>query len=175
MDNKISFITLFKKVLFLTSMSRPAISVITVLFLIIIVSCDRNRLYDESLAVSDQAWHMDSALVYSVEVEDTLLPHKFYINIRHNQEYRYSNIFLFIDTRFPNGNTTRDTIECLLADKQGNWFGKGPGKIKDNSILIHEGIRFPRKGEYKFRIIHGMRETKLEGIEDIGIRFEKMN
>ncbi|MBM3436813.1 MAG: gliding motility lipoprotein GldH, partial [Bacteroidetes bacterium] len=33
---------------------------------------------------------------------------------------------------------------------------------------------FPVKGKYVFRIEQGMREFELQGIEDIGIRIEKM-
>lgn len=175
MDNKFIFPALFKKVLFLTGMSKSSIFFLLLIAVLTFLACDRDRIYDESLQVPAEGWHMDSALLYDFYVEDTLIPYKFFINIRHNTDYRYSNIFLFVDTRFPNGNITRDTIEFLLADRQGEWYGNGVGKIRDNSILIHEGIRFPRKGEYTFRIVHGMRKKELQGVEDIGIRFERMN
>ncbi|MBU2649820.1 MAG: gliding motility lipoprotein GldH [Bacteroidetes bacterium] len=155
-------------------MSRYIVYIILPVLFLFFISCDRGRLYDRSFSVADQIWHMDSAMVFSVEVDDSLSLYRFYLNIRHNTDYPFSNIFLFLDTRFPNGNTARDTLECILADKQGRWYGTGGGRIRDNQILIREGLKFPRNGEYLFKITQGMRETGLEGMEDVGIRIEKM-
>ena len=98
----------------------------------------------------------------------------FYINIRHTTEYKFRNIFLFVDTFFPDGSQSRDTVEIMLADPKGKWFGKGIGSIRSNQVLLKRGFSFPLKGHYKFRIEQGMRVPELMGIKDVGIRIEKM-
>jgi len=173
-NNKFPFRYLSMKVVIFTRMSRYFVYIILPALFLLFISCDRGRLYDRSFPVADQVWHMDSAMVFHVDVDDSLSLYRFFLNIRHNTDYPFSNIFLFLDTRFPNGNTARDTLECILADKQGRWYGTGSGRIRDNQILIREGLRFPRNGEYLFKLTQGMRETGLEGMEDVGIRIEKM-
>jgi gliding motility-associated lipoprotein GldH len=68
---------------------------------------------------------------------------------------------------------SRDTIECMLAAKNGKWLGKGSGRYRDNRIWIRDNIRFPRKGEYTLRLNQAMREDVLVGISEAGIRLEK--
>ena len=143
------------------------------LFLAMLVSCDQARVYDSSITIVNQSWNKDSLVTVHFTIEDTISLHRFYINIRHNTDYPYSNIYFFMNGKFPDGNVTRDTIECLLADPKGKWTGKGSGKIRDNRILLREHLRFPASGEYTISIEQAMRDINLKGVEDIGIRLEK--
>lgn len=81
---------------------------------------------------------------------------------------------MFIDTHFPQGIHTQDTIELILADNTGKWYGKGFGKIKEYQVLIRKAVTFPVTGIYNIGIVQGMRDKNLQGIEDVGIRIEKM-
>lgn len=137
------------------------------------MSCDPGRIYDESLSIDGEDWHRDSVCHFEVNINDSLILSDFYISIRNNTNYPYSNLYLFFTTEFPNGHTTTDTIECILADNSGRWLGNGSGAIKDNLIMLQRALRFPITGVYHFRIEQGMRHESLPGIEDIGIRIEE--
>jgi len=143
------------------------------ILIITLASCDPGRLYDHAYAVEDAEWHRDSVFHFAVAVEDSLVASDFYISLRNNTDYPYRNIYLFVTTVFPNGHSTKDTIECILADRKGKWIGTGSGKIKDNLIMLQQSLRFPLCGEYHFYLEQAMRNEKLPGIEDIGIRIEK--
>jgi gliding motility-associated lipoprotein GldH len=145
----------------------------TILLVWFLYSCGKERIYDQSISIQDQSWQQDSILRFIVTIDDTIILHKFYLNIRHNTDYSYSNIYFFFNSTLPNGNKTRDTIECILANPMGKWLGKGFGKIRDNRILLNSGLRFPMKGIYLFEIGQAMRTERLKGVEDIGIRIEK--
>ncbi|MBR4137693.1 MAG: gliding motility lipoprotein GldH, partial [Bacteroidales bacterium] len=106
-------------------------------------------------------------------VNDTLTDYAFYLNIRHLENYRYSNLYVFMHTTFPNGNVTHDTIECILAMPDGRWMGKGSGTMRSANVLLNPALRFPLSGEYHFEIEQAMREKELRGITDIGLCFEK--
>jgi len=136
-------------------------------------ACDKKRFFDETTKIPVNGWHKDSAAVFNVKITDTLQFYKFLINLRHNDNYRYSNFYLFLNTRLPDGLRTRDTIEMTIADFTGKWLGKGFGTLRDNQILIRENLRFPRKGTYHFTIEQAMREEVLKGIENVGIRVER--
>ena len=86
--------------------------------------------------------------------------------------YAYRNLYLFLTTRLPNNNRTRDTLELILADPQGNWLGKGFGALHDNQILVRRNLSFPLAGRYTFSLQQAMRQDVLEGVADVGIRIE---
>jgi gliding motility-associated lipoprotein GldH len=146
---------------------------IVAILIMAISGCDADRIYDVTYSIEEDGWNNDSVFHYEVEITDSIGLNNFFINIRNNTDYPYSNIYLFVSTVFPSGHTTRDTIECILADRNGMWLGSGSGKIKDNQIMLQQALRFPATGTYHFYLEQGMRKKHLKGIEDIGIRIEK--
>ena len=144
-----------------------------ILLSFMVVSCGKAPLFDNNLPIKDSIWKADDNALFEVNVTDTTKNYKFYINIRHTVAYRYSNLYVFMNTRLPNGNITRDTLECMLATPEGKWLGKGFGELKDNQILLNSALRFPLKGKYIFELEQGMRVKELNDISDIGIRIER--
>ena len=146
------------------------------LIVTILSSCvNKNVIFDESVVISNAAWNNQDFPYFDVNVEDTTSAYNFYLNIRHLENYRYSNFYMFLHTTFPDGNQTHDTIELVLSYPDGRWIGKGSGSMRDNNILLNNNLHFPEKGNYRFEIEQAMRESVLEGITDVGIRFEINN
>jgi gliding motility-associated lipoprotein GldH len=110
---------------------------------------------------------------FDVEIKDVQSTYNYYINIRNNGDYPFSNLYLFLQTTFPDGKMARDTIECMLADYNGKWLGSGITSVKFNRLLFQKGVRFPQKGKYVFELEQAMRVKDLKGISDIGIKLEK--
>jgi gliding motility-associated lipoprotein GldH len=144
------------------------------LIAVLFQSCDRNRIYEHNVQISDQLWDSTEKVVCEVDVKDTLSPTTFYINVRHADGYPYSNLYMFIRTDFPNGKKALDTLECILADESGKWLGKGLGDIYDCQIPFKRRVRFPMSGKYIFTLQQAMRVDKLPLILDVGLRIEKM-
>lgn len=140
---------------------------------IVFSSCNMNSIYDEQVAIEECKWYKDEMARFDLVINDTIQLYNFYLNIRNNTDYRYSNLYVFLKTEFPNNNISRDTIECLLANVEGKWLGKGWGKVKENEFLLSSNMRFPLKGKYEFVIQHAMRTDTLNGIQNIGIRIAK--
>ena len=138
-----------------------------------LVSCEQGVVYNEYRSIEGSNWHRDSVFQYEVVVDDSLSLYNLFINIRNNTEYPYSNIYLFVTTEFPNGHQTTDTIECILADKNGRWLGSGSGSFRDNKIMLQQGLRFPLSGNYNIFLEQAMRMEILPGIEDIGFSIEE--
>ncbi len=142
-------------------------------FIIALTGCDPARVFEENKKINNNEWDQGTPLSFQVPVTDTALSYNVYINIRNAGFYRFSNLYLFINTVFPGGQLQRDTLECILAAPDGRWLGEGIGDIWDNRILFKSGVQFPQKGEYRFEIIQAMRTNPLPGIMDAGIRIEK--
>jgi len=151
----------------------------SVLFLLLfftaayLTGCDPRRIYEKNEKIPSYNWEQNNALSFLVDITDTAAYHTIYLNVRNAGYYRFSNLFLFINTRLPQGQIQRDTAECILASPDGKWLGDGLGDIYDNRILFKEHVRFPQTGEYRFDLIQAMRVNPLPGIMDAGIRIEK--
>lgn len=140
-----------------------------IVLILLLGACRSNGLYDQSMRI-DGRWWKNQAEQFEVSVQDSLQPYDFYLNVRHNTSYRYSNLYLFLQTRFPNGNISRDTIEIVLANAEGKWLGKGWGDVREDHVLLRKQLRFPLKGTYVFSIWQAMRQDTLTGIQDVGIQ-----
>lgn len=143
--------------------------------MLIFSSCDPHRVYEKNIRINPEGWQEKEKVLFEVPIDDSISLCNLYINLRHTESYKFSNLYLFLDTYVPEGTYARDTVELILADKTGKWYGEGFGKIKEYQVLIRQGFVFPVKGVYKIGILQGMRETSLQGIEDVGIRIERMH
>ena len=85
----------------------------------------------------------------------------------------YNNLFVFLITQYPDGKTTSDTLECILANGKGEWLGKGAGDIFDMTIPLKKSMRFPLTGKYKFTFEQAMRTDPLPLIMDFGFEIKK--
>lgn len=147
-------------------------NLIAIVLLAAIIGCTDDSIYDAYKTFDDATWHADSIATFHVEIPDTAKPCDFYINVRNTTDYPYSNLYLFLETHFPDETMARDTIELLLARPSGEWLGTGIGHIRENEFLIRRGLFFPAEGRYGFTLQQGMRQIALKGISDIGIRIE---
>jgi len=136
-------------------------------------ACDSKRVYEQNIDIPEYIWDKENPIYFDVPITDTVSFHNVYINIRNASGYGYSNLYLFLDTKYPNNTMSRDTIECILADPFGKWLGDGSGDIWDNQILFKKNVRFRQLGTYKFRYEQAMRMPKLPMIMDVGLRIEK--
>lgn len=141
--------------------------------LLLFLTCCGVEGFDQRTVIPETKWDMENRVPFDVMVNDTVSIYTFGMSLRHMENYRYSNLYVFLHTTMPNGNITHDTIQCLLATPEGQWVGKSSGSMRDLRITLNPAMRFPMQGNYHFEIEQAMREPVLKGISDIGIFIEK--
>ena len=149
---------------------------------IIISSCNSNVAHTEFKSLNGAVWNRDNIVQFSFSEMDTLQKHHMFINVRNDDGFPYSNLFLIASLTTPKGEVLQDTLEYTMALPDGTWLGKGNGSIKENKLWYKENIVFPSQGVYNLEISHAMRKNgtvsgiiALEGITDIGIEITKTN
>ena len=145
------------------------------MFLLIVAalaSCDPHRIYEKNIKIPDGVWNRSKPVVFSVDIQDTLSACNLYINVRNTGMYPMRNLYLFVETTAPSGHSVVDTVDVLLADEKGKWYGKGLGDIWDLSRLYKKNIRFAQEGTYTFSFEQAMRTENLPFILDVGLRIE---
>ena len=146
---------------------------IAFLFCVLLLSGCTDDSFEERTVIPEAEWAQENRVAFDVNINDTISGYVFGLDFRHLENYRYSNLFVFLHPRMPNGNLTHDTIECTLATPEGRWLGKSSGSMRDLHVPLNENLRFPLKGTYHFEIEQAMREPVLKGISDIGLFIEK--
>ncbi len=141
--------------------------------LIILLGCNKFNLFQNYVTINNHAWHIDSTVQFEVSIDDTIQPYNLLIGVRNGTQYRYSNLYLFVNTIFPNKQIIKDTVEILLDDANGNWLGKKNAMLIDNQILYKKNVLFPTKGNYKFTIQQGMRAELLDEVYNMGLVINK--
>lgn len=141
---------------------------------LVFISCNDHVIVSQIQELPEEGWKTENKLTYTVDVKDITPYHNFYLNLRHADSYPYSNLFVFLTTTYPDGKTMTDTLECILANKKGEWQGDGAGDIWDNKIPLKQNLKFPQVGKYTFTFEQGMRMNPLPLIMDFGITIEKV-
>ena len=112
------------------------------------VSCDSNSVFDQYISLKKNSWSLADSLDFKVQISDTLSRNNVFINIRNNNEYQFSNLYLITHVDFPNGKKIVDTLQYEMTDKNGKFLGNGISEIKHSKLLLKENIIFPISGQY---------------------------
>lgn len=136
-----------------------------------LVSCQRGVVYQKNAENADAVWHEDSIKRFTLKIDDTLQAYNVLYTVENNDDYNYSNLFLFTKVTFPNGSIIRDTLEMVLAAPNGKWIGKGWFGTYKTTFPFRQNIRFPYQGTYTFEVLEAMRSLnkKLDGIVSFGM------
>ena len=141
--------------------------------LILLVSCDKDMVYDEYVETKG-GWRWQDAREFKVDLSDTLSLHNIYVQVRHTVEYPMSNLYMFVHVKGPNGQHRKDTVNMILAEPSGEWTGRGSGKLRELQLLYRKQTQFRIPGTYVFTLEQAMRNPELP-VTDLGIRIERIN
>jgi len=144
-----------------------------------LISCVEAPYWSDQHDFDKESWLSSELVEFEFPVENTESRYDLLINLRNNNAYPFSNIFLITQIQGPNGMQLVDTLEFEMADKQGNWLGSGITDIKESLLYLKEDFEFDEIGVYDLTIKQAVRrlgEVKpvdpLEGIVGIGITIE---
>jgi len=145
---------------------------------IFLYSCDSNRVYDEYKSIPG-TWHKDSIITFNLPEMDSVQNYNLFLNVRNNNDFAFSNLFLIAEINFPQGKVITDTLEYQMAEPGGEWLGTGFGDVKESKLWYKEDVKFNEPGQFKISIQHAMRKSgnekgieDLEGITQVGLRIE---
>ncbi|PIB38003.1 gliding motility lipoprotein GldH [Maribacter sp. 4G9] len=152
------------------------------LAIFLLASCNTTGVTSEYKSLKGAVWNKDDIIEFSFTKMDTVQEYNMFINVRNDDTFPYSNLFLITSLSTPEGEVIQDTLEYTMALPDGTWLGKGTGSLKENKLWYKENIVFPVSGVYTLEVSHAMRKNgtvqgviSLEGITDVGIEITKSN
>lgn len=138
------------------------------------ISCGESPFYEQYESIEGRYWEKEAEYFFSFDITDTSIPYDLVIEIRNNHLYPYQNLWIFSREEQPSGTVLRDTTECILADDYGKWLGKGISIFQSGHILRSQYF-FKEEGTYTISFRQGMRNDRLAGIQETGLRITKSN
>jgi len=141
----------------------------TPLFIFVILfSCsnDHNKFH----SFNEDGWEYNNTLNFKNYISDTTNMYEMSLIIRHTVDYEFQNLFLFL------GKDHKDTIEIILANKNGKWLGEGICDVREVEYVFERERVFERKGNFEIDVEQAMRYGASEKIEtlnhilDVGLR-----
>ena len=139
-----------------------------------LISCD-NTVYQNYYSFENESWNSDSLKSFDFEIMDTLATYSLSLNVRHSIDYEYQNLFVFVSSE------VNDTIELILADKNGKWKGSGISDVREFTHSLQKDRTFSKKGKYSINIEQAMRYGASEKIQnlpnilDVGLIIKKQD
>lgn len=141
--------------------------------IICISSCTDTPFYQKNTIIHNHSWNYSQTPSFPVTVEDKNAKYDLYINIRHNRNYKYSNLYVLLHEKSNNSADTAFRKEIKLAELDGKWVGNNSGELYEVDYLAKKDFSFPDTGTYIFALEQNMRDNPLKEITDVGIKIIK--
>lgn len=138
-------------------------------------SCTHIDLYEKVVPVPKHQWQSSFKPAFSFNIKDTGVPYQLYFIVRHNNRYKYNNVWVKLAAKGPTDSAQTFTLELPLANKEG-WLGSGMDDVYEHRIgfvLDPRKFGFAKAGDYTFTVEQIMREDPLLNVMDVGLRLEK--
>ena len=131
----------------------------------LLTSCRHDIVYSEFVAIPSGEWDENQLPEFAFNIADREAAYDILLYVRHTERYPYQNMWLVV-----RGNRQyMDTVEFYLADDRGRWLGDKHHGFIEMPVLLEENYHFPDTGRYYFAVQHGMRDSLLRGVTDVGI------
>lgn len=136
-------------------------------------ACDKQTVYHSFQSLPTEGWLREDTLSFDVKVTDSLTYYKLSLEVRNRNNYPYQNLPLSICyTTEDSIPSPADTIQLILADKEGTWKGDGWGGLYQTAVSAGS-VRIGKPGTYLFKVSYTLPDERLQGINDIGIKLKR--
>jgi gliding motility-associated lipoprotein GldH len=138
------------------------------------LGCTGSALYEKTFDFNENRWAQNIKPTFSVDIKDTSKTYNFVITLRTTTEYKFSNLWIFLNTTTPEGQKVREPYEIKITNPDGSWSGKKTGTIVETSIYFRNK-KMPLPGKYTFVLEQGITESLIDEVIDIGLFVEQVS
>lgn len=145
-----------------------------ILVLVLLQGCGTLDVYEKTKTFPAHEWKGSEKITCEFAIEDTVSAYHIYTVIRHEDAYRFNNIWLNVTTVAPGDTARTQLVNVTLANNEKGWLGTGMDDVFDHRVRITQQPVHLKKGTYTFTLQHAMREEPLQYVLAAGIRVEKV-
>lgn len=134
-----------------------------------LAACSTDVVYQKTETVAEEGWKYTHPFSFTYNVTDTNALHNLIFDVRVTPDYGYQNLWLYIETNWPDGSVYFDSVNCPMAYPTGEWIGNGVGDLIDTPVLLRQKFKFDQLGDVTIKIKHGMRHEVLPHVKNVGV------
>lgn len=136
---------------------------------ILLMACENNTLIHHYKPIPTEGWKKGDTICFHIDTVRQNNIYAFSVGLRSTAQYKYSNLWLIIESQFSNPEFARtDTIECLINDRKKE--NAQNGTFVHNHCYDLPPLNLQEGQTGKIIIKHYMYNDELSGLSDIGIR-----
>jgi len=151
------------------------IIVFSIISIFILESCEnRNFIFSDESVFENGTWNEADSVTFEVDVLDTMKLYNLGLIVEHSKNYPAQNIYLKINTTFPDRQYFTQRVNIDFANQAGKWFGDCSGDICEVEAFIQQGAYFNQQGKYQFTIKQFTRDVDLKNINRLQFFVEDM-
>ena len=147
------------------------IILIPLLFFVHACTTDENVVLNTFEKTDAGGWQWQQAKKFTFTVEDSSYYYILSSGLRINSGYNYSNIWLLYKMDGPL-ISQKNQFEIVLSDNTGKWLGQGQGNLISYEKPFTGRMKL-KPGQYTVEIAQNMRDEKLSGVTDVGLKVVK--
>jgi gliding motility-associated lipoprotein GldH len=133
-----------------------------------LISCENAPIFEKSYVFENKEWKQNVKPSFIVDIKDATKEYDFVLTLRTTTEYKFSNLWIYMNTQTPNKESARESFEIKITNPDGSWIGKKTGTIVENSLNFKRR-KLPLKGKYTFILEQGITDSKIDQVLDIGL------
>ncbi len=141
----------------------------------LVVSCKNVVMYRSYHHMPSAGWSKGDTLLFDLSVNDSITNdstpghYNMELLVRNRTDYRYQHLSLFVQHNFPDTTVWKtDTMRFVIADKNGQWQGKGISGLYELSKPLAEAD-LSRPHHFTLKVVSLMNDSILLGLNDIGV------
>ncbi len=154
-------------------MKQSKTALLLVILVILVTSCAEAPYYEKVYSFENNKWELNQKPTFIVDIDDTSAWYDFVLTLRTTTDYKNSNLWIFWNTKTPNGENVREPFEIKIAAPNGAWIGKNSGTIVENQIHFRQRKISPA-GKYTFVLEQGVTEPFVKNVLDVNLKVEKV-
>jgi len=126
-----------------------------------------NDVYRDFQSVKDMKWYKNDIKNFQVNIPEDG-NYDLIFAMRHSTGYPFTTIKIHVEQSTPKGKILEKDAEFPVADENGNYIGDVTGQLWDIEDVFSENT-FLEKGDYTFKISHGMNNNPVILVIDVGL------
>jgi gliding motility-associated lipoprotein GldH len=150
----------------------PIFSILTFVLIIMSACESRDFIFEGKSVFEKSIWNEQDSASYEVNITDTIQLYNLGLVVEHSKNYPAQNLYLKINTTFPNGQYFSQQVNIDFANKAGKWFGDCSGDFCEVEAYIQQGAYFNQSGKYRFTIQQFTRDLDLQDIKSVAFFVE---
>jgi gliding motility-associated lipoprotein GldH len=143
------------------------------LFVGLLFGCQEAPLYEKVYGFENNEWTQRVKPEFKVEIADTTSEYDFVLTLRTTTDYKFNNLWVFLNTKTPSGTKAREPFEIRITNPDGTWAGKKTGTVVEFPLTFRRR-KLPEKGTYWFTLEQGITASTIDEVLDLGFRVDQV-